>query len=436
MGRDVTKSIGPFELRNYPLAVVLDLQAGDALLAHPDDADVPCVRIQAVLHQLREGLSRIGLAKGEPAHELEGIVDPDVPFLDARFPRLFRHRETLAQPLAVPGEGAVGSLLMRSVFLMSLMSSSVLFGQDRSYRYLHFDVFTDQVLTGNQLAVFLAPEGLSDEEMQLIAREMAFSESTFVFPAETAGTDFRVRIFTPSRELDFAGHPTIGTAFALAQAGKIAPGKQRVVLGEGIGPVPVDLEWEGGKLTFAWMYQLEPTFGKTIEDVAAVAGALGVEASDIKSSGLPVQEVSCGATFLFVPMATRAAVDRAGLDRAAMGGLLEKLQMQRRGVFVFSKEPGGDDATVYSRMLSFGVLEDPATGSASGPLGSYLVHHGVVSKEKARDILSRQGVKMGRPSRVYISIGLEGDAIKEVRVGGASAFVGEGTIQLGSLGSR
>jgi trans-2,3-dihydro-3-hydroxyanthranilate isomerase len=205
-----------------------------------------------------------------------------------------------------------------------------------------------------------------------------------------------------------------------------------VVLGEGIGPVPVDLEWKGRELDFAWMYQLEPTFGKVIEDEAAVARALGVEAKDVEESGHPVQEVSCGATFLFVPMATRAAVDRAALDRAAMGSLLESLQMQRRGVFVFSKEPGGDDATVYSRMLSFGGNEDPATGSASGPLGSYLVHHGVVPREKAGEILSRQGVKMGRPSRVHISIGLEGDDIKEVRVGGASAFVGEGTIELGS----
>jgi len=315
---------------------------------------------------------------------------------------------------------------------MFLMSSSAVLGQDRTYRYQHLDVFTDEVLSGNQLAVFLAPVGLSDQEMMLIAREMNFSESTFVFPAEAGGTDFRVRIFTPTGELDFAGHPTIGTAFALARAGKIAPGKARVVLGEGIGPVPVDLNWDGKNLAFAWMYQLEPTFGKTIEDVAAVAQALELQASDIQASGLPPQEVSCGATFLFVPLATRAAVDRASLDRAAMGGLLERLQMQRRGVFLFSKEPGSDDATVYSRMLSFRGIEDPATGSASGPLGAYLVHHGVVSKDKAREILSLQGVKMGRPSRVFISIGLGGDAIREVRVGGASAFVGEGTIELGA----
>jgi PhzF family phenazine biosynthesis protein len=144
-----------------------------------------------------------------------------------------------------------------------LMSSGALFGQDRSYRYLHLDVFTDQVLTGNQLAVFLAPAGLSDEEMQLIAREMNFSESTFVFPADAQGTDFRVRIFTPRSELDFAGHPTIGTAFALARAGKIARGRKRVVLGEGIGPVPVDL---GGRARAPLRLdaQLEPTFGKTM----------------------------------------------------------------------------------------------------------------------------------------------------------------------------
>jgi trans-2,3-dihydro-3-hydroxyanthranilate isomerase len=321
---------------------------------------------------------------------------------------------------------------MRSLLLGMMMVSSFLMAEDRTYRYTHLDVFTDQVLTGNQLAVFLAPQRLSSEEMQLIAREMNFSESTFVFPAETEGTDFRVRIFTPRAELDFAGHPTIGTAFALARAGKVAPGQKRLVLGEGIGPVPLDLEWEGKELRFAWMYQLEPTFGKTIEEVAAVADSLAVEAADVRATGLPVQEVSCGATFLFVPLATRAAVDRASLDRQAMGALLERLQMQRRGVFVFSKEAGGDDATVYSRMLSFGGNEDPATGSASGPLGAYLVHHRVVGREKAREILSRQGVKMGRPSRLYISIGLEGEAIKEVRVGGASAFVGEGSIELGA----
>jgi trans-2,3-dihydro-3-hydroxyanthranilate isomerase len=318
---------------------------------------------------------------------------------------------------------------MRSIFIM--LSLFGLSSEVRSYRYVHLDVFTDRALTGNQLAVFLAPEGLSAEQMLLIAREMNFSESTFVLPAEAPGTDFRVRIFTTSREIDFAGHPTIGTAFALARAGKIAAGTKRVTLGEGIGPVPVDLEWEGPELRFAWMYQKEPVFGKTVDDLGAVARALGVETSDIAATGVPVQEVDCGARFLIVPMSTRAAVDRAALDRATLGAILEAREMERRGVFIYSNEPGGDDATVYSRMLSFRGIEDPATGSASGPLGAYLVHHGVVPRERAGKILSRQGVQMGRPSRVSISIGLEGDKIKEVRVGGASAFVGEGTIELG-----
>jgi predicted PhzF superfamily epimerase YddE/YHI9 len=114
--------------------------------------------------------------------------------------------------------------MTRSFLLMMLTAGGAAFGEDRIYPYVHLDVFTDRVLTGNQLAVFLSPEGLSGDEMQLIAREMAFSETTFVFPAETAGADFRVRIFTPSREIDFAGHPTIGTAFALARAGKIPAG--------------------------------------------------------------------------------------------------------------------------------------------------------------------------------------------------------------------
>lgn len=317
--------------------------------------------------------------------------------------------------------------MLRNSLWIALLPS-LLGAQDRVYPYLQVDVFTNEVLSGNQLAVFIEPEGMSDEEMQLVAREMAFSETTFVFPPETDGTDFRVRIFSPEREMAFAGHPTIGTAYALARAGRIDAGTESVVLEEGIGPVPVELEWEGGVLEFAWMHQREPKFGKRATDVAGVAKALGVEASAIEATGLPVQEVDCGSAFVFVPMASRAAVDRAEIDRAEMAHVLEASGMSLRGVFLFSSEPAGDGATVYSRM--FGRREDPATGSASGPLGAYLVHHGVVPREKAGEILSRQGVKMGRPSRVHIRIGLEGDAIKEVLVGGATAFAGTGTLHL------
>src|SRR5438093_9858355 len=131
----------------------------------------------------------------------------------------------------------------------------------RLYRYLHLDVFTDHLFGGNQLAVFLDGRGLDDEEMQSIANEMNFSETTFVLPAEEADTDVRVRIFTPADELPMAGHPTIGTTFALARTGVIAADRKRIVFGLGIGPTPVSLTWKSSELSFAWMTQRSPTFG-------------------------------------------------------------------------------------------------------------------------------------------------------------------------------
>jgi trans-2,3-dihydro-3-hydroxyanthranilate isomerase len=298
------------------------------------------------------------------------------------------------------------------------------------YRYDQWDVFTDEPLTGNQLAVFMEPAGLTDDLMQNIAREMAFSETTFVFPPEDRGTDFKVRIFGPNRELPFAGHPTIGTAFALARAGAISPGTEQVTFSEGVGPIVVELEWDSDELHFAWMHDLVPTFGEIIEDLDGVATALGVEPSQLRSTSIPVQEVSGGSSFLFVPLASRAAVDEAVLNGVTMSAVLEQAGLSRRSIFIFSAEPADDEATVYSRMVRFGGSEDPATGSASGPLGSYLVHHGVVSPEEAGRIISRQGVQMGRPSRIHIQIGMNGNEITNVRVGGGSIFVGEGTLIL------
>jgi len=300
----------------------------------------------------------------------------------------------------------------------------------RIYRYAQWDVFTNDVLTGNQLAVFMEPAGLTDDLMQKMAREMAFSETTFVFQGDNQPGNFQVRIFAPNRELPFAGHPTIGTAFALAREGHISPGTREVIFGEGIGPVIVELEWEGDRLRFAWMHQLPPKFGKAVEDLDGLAAALGVEPSELRSTGLPVQEVSCGSPFIFVPLASRAAVDKVKVNSIAMAAVLDNAGTPQRSIFVFSSESAQDGATVYSRMVGFGDREDPATGSASGPLGSYLVHHGVVSPAKADSILSRQGVQMGRPSWIYIRIGTDGTEIDEVLVGGSSVYVGEGTVNL------
>jgi trans-2,3-dihydro-3-hydroxyanthranilate isomerase len=302
----------------------------------------------------------------------------------------------------------------------------------RSYRYLQLDVFTDRLFGGNQLAVFLDGRGLADETMQAVAKEMNFSESTFIVPPERSDTDVRMRIFTPGSELPTAGHPTIGSTFALAREGVIAPGTERFVFGLGVGPVPVSLTWRQADLSFAWMTQATPTFWEPINDRPAAAAALGLPQAAVTGTSLPVQVVSCGVPFLFVPLATRRAVDSAEVDRRALAALLRGAHVEANGVFLFSQERGADNATVYSRMFApeIGVGEDPATGIASGPLGCYLVRHRAVAPEKAGAMLSLQGVKMGRPSHVHISIGVEGHEIRDVQVGGAAVLAGEGTLYI------
>jgi trans-2,3-dihydro-3-hydroxyanthranilate isomerase len=318
----------------------------------------------------------------------------------------------------------------------------------QSYRYLHFDVFTDRLFGGNQLAVFPDARGLSDGAMQAIAKEMNFSESTFVLPPERTDTDVRLRIFTPAAELPMAGHPTIGSTFALARIGVIEPGRDRFVFGLGVGPTSVALRWkdavrdrivspprpENGRaqLEFAWMTQLNPTFSEPIRDRAGAAAILGLPESAL-ALGLPPQVVSCGVPCLLVPLATRRDVDRAYFDRAVWETFWASNATRAICVFLFSLEPGSDGATAYSRMFApdLGVGEDPATGGASGPLGSYLVEHNLVAADQAQAMLSLQGVKMGRPSHVHMSISLEHGKITSVRVGGQSVFAGEGVLNLG-----
>jgi trans-2,3-dihydro-3-hydroxyanthranilate isomerase len=300
----------------------------------------------------------------------------------------------------------------------------------RSYRYLHYDVFTDHLFGGNQLAVFLDGRGLSGETMQAIAKEMNFSETTFVLPAEKPGTDAGMRIFTPAEELPTAGHPTVGTTFALARTGAIERGVAQFVFSCGIGPVPVALTWKGDDLSFVWMTQKLPTFGDAVPEPARTAAALSLSPAAVAGTGLPVQVVSCGVPFLFVPLTTRSAVDNVVVNPPLLDELLRATGAGAHGVFVFSAQPGDARATVYSRMFApeIGVTEDPATGIASGPLGSYLVRHKIVPPEKAAAMISLQGVKMGRPSHVHISIGVTKGEISSVRVGGEAVLAGEATL--------
>jgi trans-2,3-dihydro-3-hydroxyanthranilate isomerase len=294
--------------------------------------------------------------------------------------------------------------------------------------YLHLDVFTANRFEGNQLAVFPDPGPLSAADMQKIAQEMNFSESTFIYPARGGG-DAQMRIFTPGTELPIAGHPTIGSTFALAHLGRIAPGREHWVFELGVGPTPVSLEWKNGVLSFAWMTQPLPSFGGEITDRAAVAAACGVEASNLLD-GAPVQEVSCGVPYLLLPLRTRKAVDAVAIDRRALARCCSDAGLQELAVYTFALDEGRD-VTTYSRMLapSFGIAEDPATGSACGPLGSYLRHHDLVSGERARAMVSLQGVAMGRPSRIHMSIDSNGEMITRVRVGGQSVLVGRGVVE-------
>ena len=289
--------------------------------------------------------------------------------------------------------------------------------------YLHYDVFTGEPLLGNQLAVFPDARGLSTAQMQAIAREINFSETTFILPAERADTDIRMRIFTPGVEMPMAGHPTVGSTFALAHVGVITPGRTRFVFGLNVGPTPVDLEWDGGRVRFVWMTLGRPAFGASVTDRAAVARAIGLGVEDLVDD-LPIQEVSCGVSYLFVPLRDRTAVDRATGDAVAMLDL-PGLSRSHPALLLFTYE--GNQGS-YSRMFApdLGVVEDPATGSAAGPLGCYLLQHGLVTPDEARQMTTVQGVKMGRASRIHMAITGTPGAITDVRIGGEAVLVARG----------
>lgn len=296
-----------------------------------------------------------------------------------------------------------------------------------AYRYLHLDVFTSTPFEGNQLAVFPEPAGLTTDLMQTITREMNFSECTFIFPREATG-DVRMRIFTPGEELPMAGHPVIGSTFALALEGTIARGRTDFVFELGVGPTPVTMDWADRGLAFAWMTQQPPAAGPAIEDRTSLAAALGIADGDLVPS-LPAEVVSCGLPYLIVPLASRQAVDRVQVDRRALVRCAASAGLDEVPVFVFTTE---GVETTYSRMLApgLGVAEDPATGSAAGPLGCYLVQHRVVPADAARAMVNLQGVLMKRPSRIHISIDSEAGRVTRVRVGGQAILVGRGSLDV------
>jgi trans-2,3-dihydro-3-hydroxyanthranilate isomerase len=289
------------------------------------------------------------------------------------------------------------------------------------------DVFAESPYGGNELAVVRDASRLSTKEMQKIAREFNFSETTFITSSEDSGTKaarlFRVRIFTPMRELPFAGHPTLGTAFVIQKfvMGKRVPD---ITLDLKVGRIPVTLVYgRGGELNKLWMKQVEPIFGKERLDAKELSKVLGIRPEDIDKR-FPIAEVSTGVPFIIVPLLNLDAVKRCQVNGKSCGELLQKVGEE--GILVFSPQAreAGDDLSVRVFVEAFGVPEDAATGSGNGCLAAYLSHYKYFRSEDV-DVKVDQGHEIGRPSRIYLKARKEEGKLR-VSVGGRVTSVGMG----------
>jgi trans-2,3-dihydro-3-hydroxyanthranilate isomerase len=302
-----------------------------------------------------------------------------------------------------------------------------------TFPFVTTDVFTTRRFGGNQLAVFPDARGIPEAAMQPIAREFNFSETTFVLPPADAQNTRKVRIFTPAGELQFAGHPTIGTAFALAWTGavRLSKGDTRVVLEEGVGPVPVRIRSaDGQRPDFAALSVAQlPKVGPTPPSASALARALGLHAEDVLTGVMSPEALSCGTPFLFVPLRNRDAVARCRVRVDEFESAMRDYWTKE--VFVFCDEPELPGSTHRARMFAplLGVPEDPATGSACAAFGGYLA-----SRDARRDGTLRwvieQGFEMGRPSIMELEVDKTDGHVSAVRVGGSSVLVTRGELTL------
>lgn len=297
-----------------------------------------------------------------------------------------------------------------------------------SYRFYQVDVFADAPFGGNPLAVFPDAEGLTTAQMQHLALELNLSETTFVLPPSAPGADFKVRIFTPRAELPFAGHPLVGTHWVLAHLGRVAlqePTTQ-VAFELGVGVRAATLHVAGGQVTRVVTDHQRPQFQGTASanQVVRLAQALGLSAEAIAGAGAPVQAVSTGYCQLFVPVRSLAevsAVDVLRLDATLLAEVCEELGVDGPDAAVFSLETVHSDRNAHMRFFAphQGIPEDPATGSASGGLAAYLVHHHLVpATPPVTTVVTEQGLEMDRPSRVMVDVEGEPDALTMVRVWG------------------
>jgi trans-2,3-dihydro-3-hydroxyanthranilate isomerase len=297
------------------------------------------------------------------------------------------------------------------------------------FRFFTADVFTDQVFGGNPLAVVPDARGLDARRMQQIAREFDYSETTFVLPPDDSRHTRRVRIFTPAAEIPFAGHPTIGTAYVLAAIGEIplAADETRIVLEEGVGPVPITIRAESGRPVFTELTAARlPEIGPAPVADGDIASLLRLRPEDLADADWRPAIASCGFPFVMVPVRSIDAVARAAIDRGRFAALAPDFP----GVYVFTLSTALADADVHARMFApaFGVEEDPATGSAAAALAGYLAAR--VSPGAPLRWTIDQGSEMGRPSRIFVEADGAGGVLTAVRVGGASVMVSEGNMEV------
>ena len=299
-------------------------------------------------------------------------------------------------------------------------------------RYLTADVFTDRKFGGNQLAVFPDARQIKPDLMPRIAQEFNYSETTFVLPPDDPSHTAKVRIFTPGGELQFAGHPTVGTAHVLASIGVVPlkGAETRIVLEEGVGPVPVVIRATNGKPTFAQLSAAKlPEVGPPPPPRETLAAMLSLTAADVLGGVMSAAAVSCGTPFLFIPLRDRAAVGRSRLKidlwEAALSGYLTNKVM----VFAMDGELPGSDVRARMYAPGIGVHEDPATGSACVALGGYLADRNPRLDGTLRWIVE-QGFEMGRPSILEVEADKKAGKVTAARVGGKTVLVCEGTMTL------
>ncbi len=295
------------------------------------------------------------------------------------------------------------------------------------YPFYQVDVFTSSPLGGNPLAVFPDAEGLDNETMQMIAREMNLSETTFIFPHGNLPVDFSIRIFTPEKELPFAGHPTLGTAHILRETGKVPCGNYPVKLAMEAGVITVT---QGEKEKLLFMGQPLPEFQHPLDYAEEIAELLGLPESSIDSNDYPIQIVSTGLPVLFVPIISLEALGEISIDTNRVKRTLASLGTDM--IYTFTLQTIHSNASVHSRAFApaLGITEDPATGSAAGALGAYLCKNNLVSEQERNNIFIEQGYEMGRPASLYVAVEQEGDNIKSIRVGGESVTVIKGELEI------